>query len=253
MSLGKRFVNRVTLGDRIARRLRRWLVGDPIGTPEAQVSYIHAGDSGRASPRLLDLALAAAAHARHEDLSAISARMDGEAKWPDLWPGEHYRFLAGLVQVLQPRTVVEVGTYRGLGSLALAHRLPEGGRVVTFDVAPWREVAGQALGDADLEAGRIVPVTADLTDPQVFEQHRGTLEDAALLFVDAAKDGVMEQRLLDLMESLRCREPLVVVFDDIRMWNMLAIWHRIRRPKWDAASLAHWSGTGMIDWSASAR
>ena len=52
MSLGKRFVNRVTLGDRIARRLRRWLVGDPIGTPEAQVSYIHAGDSGRASPRL---------------------------------------------------------------------------------------------------------------------------------------------------------------------------------------------------------
>lgn len=248
MSREARFVDRGALADRLSRRLRRWVVGDPIGTPEAQVSYIHAGDSGRSSGRLLRLALAAATHALDEDLSSVSARMDREPHWPDIWPGEHYRFLAGLVHELQPRTVVEVGTYRGLSSLALAHRLPPQGRVITFDVAPWREVGGQALCDADLEGGRIVPVRADLTDPEVFEQHRDSLEQASLLFIDAAKDGAMEQRLLDLMETLQCREPLVVVFDDIRMWNMLGIWHRITRPKFDAGSLGHWTGTGMVEW-----
>ncbi len=247
------FLNRVALTDRLARRLRRWLVGDPIGSPEAQVSYIHSGDSGKASERLVRLALAAATHALGEDLSSISARMGREPHWPDVWPGEHYRFLAGLVHELQPHTVVEVGTYRGLSSLALAHRLPPGGRVITFDIAPWREVGGQTLCDADLEGGRIVPIRADLTDPEVFEQHRDSLEQASLLFIDAAKDGSMEQRLLDRMESLRCRGPLVVVFDDIRMWNMLGIWHRIARPKFDAGSLGHWTGTGMVEWLAGER
>ncbi len=248
-----KFVDRVGLMDRLVRRVRRILVGDPIRTPEGQVSYIDAGDSGRASERLVRLALAAATHALDEDLSAISDRSSTEPRWPDIWPGEHYRFLAGLVQVLQPKTVVEVGTYRGLGSLALAHRLPPGGRVVTFDVSPWREVSGQCLLDADLAGGRIVPVCADLTASEVFEAHRDTLESASLMFIDAAKDGFMEQRLLDRMETLRCREPLIVVFDDIRMWNMLGIWRRIARPRFDAVSLGHWSGTGMVEWQAPKR
>ena len=253
MSSNDGFINRVAWTDRFLRRLRRLLVGDPTGAAGAQVSIIHAGDSGMPSERLIRLALAAATHAMDEDLSVISDRSPTEPRWPDIWPGEHYRFLAGLVHVLQPRTVVEVGTYRGLSSLALAHRLPPGGRVVTFDVSPWREVGGQCLRDADLADGRIVPVCADLTESEVFEAHRDTLESASLMFIDAAKDGSMEQRLLDRMETLRCREPLVVVFDDIRMWNMLAIWRGIARPRFDAVSLGHWSGTGMVEWQAPER
>ena len=41
-----------------------------------------------------------------------------------------------------------------------------------------------------------------------------------------------------------------IVFDDIRLWNMLRIWHGIRRPKLDMVSFGHWSGTGWFDWDA---
>lgn len=41
---------------------------------------------------------------------------------------------------------------------------------------------------------------------------------------------------------------LADLFDDIRVWNMLAIWRGIRRPKLDLTSFGHWSGTGLVDY-----
>ena len=95
---------------------------------------------------------------------------------------------------------------------------------------------------------RIVTHLDDLVSAAGFERHRALLESASLVFVDAAKDGVMERVLLERFESLRFRRPTLVVFDDIRVWNMLSIWRDVRRPKLDATSFGHWSGTGMIDW-----
>ena len=243
-----RFVDRVSLGDRLARRLRLWLLGDPLGDRGALVSMVHGGDAGRASERLVQVALDAAGLARHEDLRAVSDRIAAGPRWPDLWPGEHYRLLAALVRVLAPATVVEIGTYQGLAALALARNLPAGGHVVTFDVVPWRDVRGTALRDADLADGRIVPVCADLTRADTFEAHRATLEASGLVFVDAAKDGRVERVLLERFETLRFARPPVVVLDDIRVWNMLRIWRDVRRPKLDLCSFGHWSGTGLIDW-----
>jgi hypothetical protein len=66
--------------------------------------------------------------------------------------------------------------------------------------------------------------------------------------VDAAKDGKLERRLLDQFESVGLKRGALVVFDDIRLWNMLEIWRTIARPKLDVTSIGHWSGTGMVDW-----
>jgi hypothetical protein len=41
-----------------------------------------------------------------------------------------------------------------------------------------------------------------------------------------------------------------LVFDDIRIWNMLRIWREIVRPKLDLTSFGHWTGTGIVDWTA---
>ena len=69
-----------------------------------------------------------------------------------------------------------------------------------------------------------------------------------MIFVDAAKDGVMEQRLLDSFESVPFRTKPVIVFDDIRVWNMLKIWRNIRQPKLDLTSFGHWTGSGIVEW-----
>lgn len=230
------------------RRVALAALGDPLRGSRGQLSEICFDDNGRPTARLIDLALASIRGARDEDLSFIADRMDAPPRWPEIWPGEHYRLLAALVRALAPQTVVEIGTFQGLSALALAKNLPPGGRVHTFDVVSHKRIPGAVLTDADLADGRITAHLADLTGSEGFASHRGLLEAAELIFVDAAKDGVMERRLLARMESLRARPGLLVVFDDIRLWNMLAIWREVKRPKLDLTSFGHWSGTGWIDW-----
>jgi hypothetical protein len=68
--------------------------------------------------------------------------------------------------------------------------------------------------------------------------------------VDGPKDGIFERKLLQQLETVEFHKPLLVVMDDIRFWNMLAIWQEITRPKLDLTSFGHWSGTGLVEWRA---
>jgi caffeoyl-CoA O-methyltransferase len=72
------------------------------------------------------------------------------------------RLLETLVWIAEPRMVVEIGTYTGYGTLALAAALPADGRVVTlevdaerhatalthFDASPYKQRIDARLGDA---------------------------------------------------------------------------------------------------------
>src|SRR5919202_3392151 len=48
------------------------------------------------------------------------------------------RLLRFLVAMVEPRLVVEIGTFTGYSALAMAGGLPEGGRIVTCEVSPER-------------------------------------------------------------------------------------------------------------------
>ncbi len=235
-------------GEKIRRRLQRALFPNPTGVADAQPSMILYDDHGAPSDRLFDIAARAIQHARNEDLSSISSRMTTTPRWPDLWPGEHYRLLAGIVRTLRPAQIVEVGTYQGLSALTLAKHLPRDGRLVTYDIVPYASVPGHVFRPEDFSGGRLVQVLADLADERAFESNRAILEGAELIFVDASKDGVFEKVLLERFETVRFRQAPLVVFDDIRVWNMLGIWRGVTRPKLDLTSFGHWSGTGLIDW-----
>ncbi|MBM4318321.1 MAG: methyltransferase, partial [Deltaproteobacteria bacterium] len=56
------------------------------------------------------------------------------------------------------------------------------------------------------------------------------------------------QLFLDLMFRTDLPQKPIVVFDDIRLMNMLRIWRNISLPKLDVTSFGHWSGTGLVDW-----
>lgn len=234
---------------KLSRALLRFPRTNPTRSLDSQYSTIGYDPNGPPTARLLDVALAAVQHARGEDLTEIAGRMTTSPRWPERWPGEHYHLLAGLVSTLRPTVVVEIGTYQGLSALALEKRLPPGGVVHTFDVIPWSEIPGQALRAEDFATGRIVQHLDDLTATDAFERHRALLERAEFLFVDAAKDGRMEQVFLDRFATLRFAHDPIVLFDDVRVWNMLGIWRGITRPKLDLVSFGHWSGTGLIDWN----
>jgi predicted O-methyltransferase YrrM len=223
----------------------------PVSARHVELSAIASADDDVApSPRLLEIALAAVDRARAVDLTALDARLPPDAPMASMWPGEHYRLLTGLVATLEPELVIEVGTATGLSALAMREGLPPGGRIVTYDIVPWQRFSGTVLREEDLAGGQIEQRVEDLTDPAVGARSRELLERADLLFVDAAKDGRQEAQFLDAFERIPFAKAPIAVFDDIRVWNMLAIWRGVRRPKLDLTSFGHWSGTGLVDYGA---
>lgn len=223
----------------------------PVKAKQKRYSMLYStwDEAAQAQPtdRLLDVAAKAVERARRVDLKDLSQRLPHPPYYPDVWPGEHYKLLAGIVQVLDAKVIVEIGTGGGLSALALLKFMRRDAKLVTFDLTPWTRMPGTSLRADDFRDGRLAQSHDDVTRPEGLAKHRALLETADLMFIDAAKDGVMERRLLDSFERLHLNHPLLV-FDDIRLWNMLAIWRDVQRPKLDLTSFGHWSGTGLVDW-----
>jgi predicted O-methyltransferase YrrM len=236
------------LQTRVRARLAR-----PVGVRarHAEISAIASLDDEPAQPsaRLLDIAERVIPSARLVSMEPVSARIASGPKWPDVWPGEHYKLLAALVKVMGAKRVVEVGTYQGLGTLALMQSLPPDGSLATFDIVPYADVEGHVLRQEDFEDGRLTQVIADITTDDGFAENQHLLRGADLIFADAAKDGQQERVFLRRFEEVGFTGTPVVVFDDIRVYNMLQIWREIARPKLDITSFGHWSGTGLVDYS----
>lgn len=240
----------------ILHRIRRHLLGDtapqvPIAAPGAQLSAIasaHA-DPGQPDDVLIDLALRAAARARTIDMSGVCARMAAPPHWPAIWPGEHYKLLGALIEEIRPGVVVEIGTFQGLSALAMRRHLPAGARLHTFDIVPWREIDGVALRDEDFADGVLVQELGDLADASVLRRHAPLLQSAEFIFVDGPKNVVFERALIAGLDRIGLPLRPIVMFDDIRLWNMLAIWQELAHPKLDLTSFGHWSGTGLVHWT----
>jgi predicted O-methyltransferase YrrM len=228
---------------------RALLSRSPVHAGHVEATLLFSAFDERSGPDsyLLDLALKAVQEARNISLAEISARVVGR-KYTDIWPGEHYKLLAGIVRVMQPALIIEVGTATGASALALRKFLPEHGRVVTFDIIPWQSYPSVCLRDEDFLDGRLEQRIEDISDPASFRKNESLLENAELIFLDAAKDGVQEQVFLDNFARVRFRTPPIIICDDIRLWNMLKIWRRVQRPKLDLTSFGHWCGTGLIHW-----
>jgi predicted O-methyltransferase YrrM len=144
--------------------------------------------------------------------------------------------------------IVEIGTYRGLSALSLKKCLSGDGKIITFDIVPWQQLAGTCLRSADFGDGRLVQETGDLSDPATFSLHRTLLNKAELIFLDGPKDGTFERAFLQLLSTVSDASSKVLILDDIRTWNMLATWREIDFPKLDFTSFGHWTGTGLVHW-----
>ena len=206
-------------------------------------------DASRASKRLVDVAVKAIDEASKVDLTWVSQRITRGEKLTDIWPGEHYRLLAGLVAAHNPKRIVEVGTFKGLSALCMKGSLQPGAEIITVDIVPWREITDTAFLPQDFEDGQLKQAIGDLSNPEFFESFTPILSNCDLLFVDGPKNVVFEEALLRNLARIKLSPNVLVLFDDTRQWNMLRIWHEISRPKLDLTSFGHWTGTGLVDWN----
>ena len=117
--------------------------------------------------------------------------------------------------------VVEVGTFKGQGALALAAGGPDV-KVVTYDVLAWDDF-DTALVASDFSSGRIEQRLGDLGDASYRATQLDTLRSADLVFIDGPKDGEWEQHAVpDILAELTDRRRLVV-FDDVRLLPMVQL------------------------------
>jgi predicted O-methyltransferase YrrM len=240
----------LTRSDLDLRAARRRL--DRLGVRHAELSALLSVDDAPGMPnaRLLDLAARLIPRARRASLPLLRERR--APPYILVWPGEHYCLLEALCAELAPKLVVEVGTYTGWSALAMLPVLARTAQLVTFDVLPWETVPGSLLRASDFESGVLRQELADIGDLATARRYRSLLAEADVFFVDAAKDGVLERRILENLETIGLKPGALVIFDDIRLWNMLSIWRDIRHPKLDLTSFGHWTGTGFIDWHGKA-
>lgn len=162
------------------------------------------------------------------------------------WPGEHYRLLTSLAMARGAETIVEIGTFHGASALAFKEGVAlDSGRVVTFDIVPWNNFEQTLLRKQDFD-DKLTQIVGDLQDPIFFNQHRDLFEKADLIFMDAAKDGIMERIFVNSFSQLNYKKSPVLIIDDIHLWNMLDIWEEIMMPKLDITCFGHYTGTGLV-------
>ena len=170
-----------------------------------------------------------------------------DSKWFNIFPGEHYRLLAGLIQVIKPKSLVDIGTSSGMSARVMIDYSQPNAIVTTFDIEPWHSFPSH-LNPEDFRRESVKQKLLDLSKKKIFEQEFSILNDAEFIFCDAPKDGRFEYALTENMK-LKTFSPKkrYLLLDDIRFVNMLPLWRNIRSPKLDITSFGHFSGTGIVD------
>lgn len=169
----------------------------PILDNERLAEYVEAnGDPG--GP-IVD-----ALHARTAEATGLHARMS---------ISEHQaRFLEILTRTMNVRLAVEVGTFTGRSSLAIALGLPEGGRLICCDISDeWTTIAREAWAEAgvadriELRIGPAIDTLAALDDSAGID----------LAFIDADKPAY-----IDYYEAIvpRLRVGGIVLADNV-LWS----------------------------------
>lgn len=207
-------------------------------------SLIFSPDSVTSNDFLINLLRESIALAWAEPVVVPNENLN-DARFYNVFPGEHYRLLRAISKILKPSVTVEIGTFTGMGSVALIQGQPSG-KLYTFDIFPWNSFETH-LSQDDFDSNKVAQVIADLSDADEFQSNLDLLNDADIIFMDAPKDGIFEYRFTSLLRQLKPKAGKLLIMDDIRFVNMIDLWISIDSPKLDVSSFGHWSGTGLVD------
>ena len=182
-------------------------------------------------------------------LFASQIEIDCANTFANAFPGDHYRLLAGLLHYTKPLCIIDIGTHYGTGTRVMCDYAPKAD-ICTFDVIPWESFETTYLYPSDFVTGggKVTQYLDDLSDPLVFDRHKGLIERADFIMCDAPKDGAFEEKFYRLLAGMKLtKKPRWLFLDDIRFTSELLSWRRIQSPKIDLTSFGHYSGTGLVD------
>jgi caffeoyl-CoA O-methyltransferase len=116
-------------------------------------------------------------------LASVAAWTQGNTDSPQMMSGlAESRLLEALIVVGGARRVVEIGTFTGLGGLAMAAALPPDGRVITLEVSEQTAAIARRHIDASPHRDRIELIVGDALE--TLERLDGPFD---LVYIDAWK------------------------------------------------------------------
>ncbi|MDA9800001.1 hypothetical protein N9C68_02945 [Gammaproteobacteria bacterium] len=133
---------------------------------------------------------------------------------------------------------------------------------LNFQPRHWVHTVKCSLDDAGMPSRRLMDLTkeaydfgvhfeqklADLSNREVFQEHKDVFQEPELIFIDGPKNEVFEYKLVEYFKELSFDNIPIIFFDDINQIEMLNLWRDIEKPKFDITSLGQFTGTGLIDW-----
>ena len=206
-------------------------------------------------------ALSCEAARKAADIFIESDKQKEDSCFFNVFPGEHYRILAGLLEVLNPSLLVDIGTHTGMSSRVMLDYSGLSSKVHTFDINEWDNFESfpetksySHLRHSDFAGGRCIQHLEDLGDSQVLTRNGELLDNADFIMCDAPKDGIFEYLFLNGLSQIELSSKSRFLFlDDIKFLNMVPLWRNIDSPKFDLTSFGHWSGSGIVDISEGLR
>ena len=163
----------------------------------------------------------------------------------NMFPGEHYRMLVGIINTENFKNFMEIGTGSGIASKAILNKT--NADINTFDIIPWREDDSH-LTKVEFTNNRLTQIIENLSNPQSFRKYSELISSSDLILLDADKSGTFEDSLLTKISTISFESKYRLLFiDDIRYFSMYKIWKKIHNPKIDLTSFGHWSGSGLVD------
>lgn len=163
----------------------------------------------------------------------------------NIFPGEHYRMLVGIINTENFKNFIEIGTGSGIASKAILNKT--NADINTFDIIPWREDDSH-LTKVEFSNKRLTQIIEDLSNPDSFKKYLELISNSDLILLDADKSGIFEDSLLTKISTISFETKYRLLFiDDIRYFSMYRIWKKIHNPKIDLTSFGHWSGSGLVD------
>jgi len=149
----------------------------------------------------------------------------------------YYWYLNGLVRVLQPRTVVELGRCLGTSALFMLAALPESSRLITVDIEERACELSHCLDDP-----RLTVLVGNDLDLSIYDGlEMGPID---LLFVDTGHTYEQATKEWELYRPLLSANALVA-FDDIQMNDMGRFWDELDCAKINVGYFYHYTGFGI--------
>jgi caffeoyl-CoA O-methyltransferase len=144
-------------------------------------------------------------------LRALEKRTQDETSDPEMLTGRvQGRLLKMIVQLCQPRFILEVGTFTGYSALSMAEALSDDGRIVTCEIDPAAQRIAQETFAASPFGRRI-----EIRMGPALQTIRSLDDEIDLSFIDADKERypVYYEEVLE-----RTRSGGILIFDNM-LWS----------------------------------